>query len=119
MANRIESVTAGSDDPFAAFVDWYASSEHRDQPAVGCAIAGLAVDVRQERVRLVYSAQLERYLNHLAQLLGGGPDARERATVALSSLVGALLLARVVEDPTLSDEILRAVRTAVKNSSTG
>jgi hypothetical protein len=37
-----------------------------------------------------------------------------RATVALSTLVGALLLARAVDDEALSAEILGDVRNAVK-----
>jgi TetR/AcrR family transcriptional repressor of nem operon len=114
----IESITDGPDDPLAAFVDWYASAEHRDNPATGCGVAALAVDVThaEERVRLAYREQVQRYLAHLEQLLGGGPDARRRATVALSSLIGAVLLARAVEDPALSDQILRDVRDAVKAS---
>jgi TetR/AcrR family transcriptional regulator, transcriptional repressor for nem operon len=43
------------------------------------------------------------------------PDARARATVALSTLVGAVLIARAIDDPALSDEILRNARDAVKS----
>ena len=43
-------------------------------------------------------------------------DARQRATAAVSTLVGGLMLARAVDDEALSDEILRDVRAAVKAS---
>ena len=56
---------------------------------------------------------MERYLSHLETLLGGGEDARRRAVVALSTLVGGVLVARAVDDVTLSDEILRTVRETV------
>ena len=38
---------------------------------------------------------------------------RDDAVVALSSMVGALLLARAVDDPALSDELLAGVRERV------
>jgi TetR/AcrR family transcriptional repressor of nem operon len=38
---------------------------------------------------------------------------RRRATVLLSTLVGAVLVARGIDDEKLSDEILRDVRAAV------
>ena len=48
-----------------------------------------------------------------SQLLGGD-DARRRATVTLSAMVGAVMIARAL-GPTLgSDEILRDVREAVR-----
>jgi TetR/AcrR family transcriptional repressor of nem operon len=110
------AVTDGAEDPLAAFVDWYVSAAHRDDPASGCAVVALGSDVPRagERVRAAYRAQVEGYLESLEALLGGGDDARRRATVALSTLVGAVLVARAVDDPALSDEILRDVRAAVK-----
>jgi TetR/AcrR family transcriptional repressor of nem operon len=114
----IAAVTEGAEDPLAAFVDWYASAEHRDNPATGCGVVALSADVSrgEDRIRLAYREQIQRYLAHLEELLGGGPEARRRATVALSALVGAVLVARAVDDPALSDEILRDVRAAVKSS---
>jgi TetR/AcrR family transcriptional repressor of nem operon len=111
----MESVTEGAEDPLAAFVDWYASAEHRDNPATGCGVVALGADVPrgEDRVRTAYRQQVERYLAHLERLLGDGDDARHRATVALSTLVGAVLLARAIDDEALSDEILRDVREAV------
>ena len=117
----IEAITDDAEDPFGAFVDWYASPEHRDDPASGCGVVALGADVLrgEARVRTAYREQVERYLGHLERLLGGGADARARATVALSTLVGAVLVARAIDDPTLSDEILRNVRNAVKSPPGG
>jgi TetR/AcrR family transcriptional repressor of nem operon len=111
----VESITDGAEDPLAAFVDWYVSAEHRDNPASGCGVVALGGDMPrgEERVRAAYRRQVERYLVHLEGLLGGGEDARRRATVLLSTLVGAVLVARGVDDEKLSDEILRDVRAAV------
>jgi TetR/AcrR family transcriptional repressor of nem operon len=113
----IEAVTEHAEDPVGALVDWYASAEHRDNPASGCGLVALGTDIRhgEDRVRTAYREQVERYLAHLERLLGGDADARARATVALSTLVGAVLIARAVDDQPLSDEILRDVRAALKS----
>ena len=114
----MESLTEDADDPLAAFVDWYASAAHCEDPATGCAIVALGADIARgdERVRTAYREQVEKYLASLERLLGGDADARRRATVALSSLVGAVLVARTVDDDALSEELLRNVRESVKSS---
>jgi TetR/AcrR family transcriptional repressor of nem operon len=111
----VDSLTEGADDPLAAFVEWYASEEHRDNPATGCGVVALGADALrgEDRVRDAYRDEVKRYLARLEALLGGGEEARQRATVALSTLVGALYLARAIGDGALSDEILRDVRRAV------
>jgi TetR/AcrR family transcriptional repressor of nem operon len=47
-------------------------------------------------------------------MLGGGVDARREATIAVSTLVGSLALARSVDDDELSHEILRNARKALR-----
>jgi TetR/AcrR family transcriptional regulator, transcriptional repressor for nem operon len=112
----VREVTQGQDDPLGAFVDWYVSAGHRDNPATGCPVVALGDDVRRgnDQVRAAYREQVERYLANLEHFLGGGEDARRQATVALSTLVGSIVLARAVDDEALSDEILRDVRNALK-----
>jgi len=109
---RLHELTDDADDPLAAFADWYLSAEHRDAPGAGCAVAALADDVGRgnDRLRSAYRRQLERYIENLEGFLGGGEEARERAILVFSALVGGLVLSRAVDDPALSDEILRAVR---------
>lgn len=118
----IDAVTGGAEDPLGAFVDWYASTAHCDDPATGCAIAALGPDVArgEPRIREAYGAQVERYLERLEEFLGGGgAGARERATVALSTLVGAITVARAVDDKALAEEILADARAAVRSSGLG
>jgi TetR/AcrR family transcriptional repressor of nem operon len=62
-----------------------------------------------QRVRMAYIGQVQRYLVHLAARLGD----RKRAAAALSALVGAVLVARAVGPGELSDEILAAARESV------
>ncbi|HEY2055222.1 MAG TPA: TetR/AcrR family transcriptional regulator [Solirubrobacterales bacterium] len=113
----IGEVTADAEDPLAAFVDWYLSTGHRDDPATGCAVVALGADAARADtgLRAAYGAQVERYIAHLEELQGGGgEDARRRAIAAVASMVGALLIARAVDDKELSDEILREVRATVE-----
>lgn len=111
----VHDLTDDAEDPLGAFVDWYLSADHRDDPAHGCPVVALGDDVQRgnDRVRAAYRAQVERYLANLERFLGGGEGARRRATVALSTLVGSVMLARAVGDEPLSDEILRDVRAAL------
>lgn len=118
----VESITADAEDPLTTFVDWYASTAHCENPATGCGVVALGADAARGdgHVRSAYRAQVRRYLADLERLLGEGPEARRRATLALSALVGSVLVARAVdgeapEDAALADEILRDVRDAVKS----
>jgi TetR/AcrR family transcriptional repressor of nem operon len=105
-------------DPFAAWVDWYASEEHRDDPGAGrCPVPALVGDIGRadDDVRAGYTAVVERFIATLEGMLGGGKDARRQATVAVSTLVGSVVLARAVDDDALSAEILRTVRQALRH----
>jgi TetR/AcrR family transcriptional regulator, transcriptional repressor for nem operon len=107
-------LVAGATDARAAlelFVDWYTSAEHRDTPGSGCAVVSFGADAPRadQRVRSSYTGQVQRYLVHLEELLGD----RKRAVTALSTLVGAVLVARAVSPGELSDEILAGARESV------
>lgn len=102
----------GASDPLAAYIDWYVSMEHVANPGRGCAVACLGVDAARGggELREAYRQQVEQYLTMLERLLG----TRERATVALATLVGSVTLARALDEPVLAEELLRDVRAALK-----
>lgn len=108
MAARLQD----TEDPLAAFVDWYVSAEHVADPGGGCAVAALGCEMPRagDRVRAAYTAQVTHYLDALEPLVGS----RTQATAALSTLTGAVTIARAVDSPVLAAEILRAVRAALK-----
>ena len=112
----IAEVIDGAADPLAAFVDWYLSSTHRDEPGGGCAVVAFGADAARadERVRATYTGQVERYIAQMEELLGEGEDVRRRAIAAVSEMVGALLIARAVGDEGLSEEILAAGRASAR-----
>jgi TetR/AcrR family transcriptional repressor of nem operon len=94
----------------------YLSERHRADRANGCVIAALASDMTRQGggVRRQLTAQLRARLDRFAHLLKDGTAAsrRKRAITALAGIVGALTLARAVDDPALSKEILASARDA-------
>jgi TetR/AcrR family transcriptional regulator, transcriptional repressor for nem operon len=117
-AEGFREVTAEAADPLAAFVDWYLSADHREDPGSGCPVVALGADAARsgERVRAAYRGQVERYIADVEALLPAGEDTRRRAIAAVSAMVGALLISRAVDDQGLSDEILREVRATVEGA---
>lgn len=112
LLHRAETAPPGR--ALNAVIDRYLSAEHRDDPATGCLLPALAGEVRREpaEVRHAFTEELQRYFERLAPLLPDR-DAQARADhelVLASGMVGAVLLARAVDDPALSDRILDACR---------
>jgi TetR/AcrR family transcriptional repressor of nem operon len=97
------------------YVSDYLSATHRDQPGSGCPVAALCCEIprQSQAVRERFTAGLRGMARWLASRTGSGIKQRQRdeeALATLASLVGALVLARAVSDPRLSDEILRSTR---------
>jgi hypothetical protein len=94
----------------------YLSERHRADRANGCAIAALGPETARqgEDMRRGVTTHVRAQLDRFSQLLRGGTAAsrRKRAIAILAGIIGALMLARAVEDPSLSEEILTAARDA-------
>lgn len=92
----------------------YLSARHRDRCANGCAVAALGADLARQgpAVRHVLTRHVRTRLDRLRHLITAASPSvrRKRAIATLAGLVGALTLARAVDDPALSDEILAAAR---------
>jgi TetR/AcrR family transcriptional regulator, transcriptional repressor for nem operon len=103
--------------PLEALFDAYLTESHRDMPAAGCATAALAGDVGRAggRLKALLSWQIGRYRRRLMRLVGGEPErARRKAALAMSAMAGALILARAMDDPAQSAELLADVRDYLK-----
>jgi TetR/AcrR family transcriptional repressor of nem operon len=108
-------ITAGAPkDPYAALLKHYLSPRHRDDPGHGCAFAALSGDATRcgKPVRTAFSHGLAPLIEVVAKAVPGGSKAvrRRKAIAAVAELVGALILARAVDDASLSIEILDAAR---------
>ncbi|MFC8225039.1 TetR/AcrR family transcriptional regulator [Streptomyces sp. NPDC057287] len=112
-AERRTAALAGHEGREAArqaFVEAYLSVEHRDAAADGCPVAGLAVDVARgsgdSEARRVYAEGVERFAEWLAPDDGDG-------IAQLSTMIGALLLARATEGSPLSEKVLASARATL------
>ncbi len=103
---------------FTKLVDGYLSEWHRAHPESGCGIAGTAAEVARTdgSARSAFSRQVKECLGLLADLIDRPDDevAEREAVLTLSVLVGAISLARAVDDPELSEAILTNAATALK-----
>ena len=96
----------------------YLSAAHRDEPGSGCPFAALSCEMSRQTkgVRDRFTAGVRSMVALLSSRMQSGLKPRQREEKALAtaaSLVGALVLARAVNDPKLSDDILRATRNRV------
>lgn len=91
----------------------YLSATHRDEPGSGCPFAALSCEMQRQSqgARERFTAGVRGMVGWLSARMGSGIKQRQRdedAMAMLASLVGALVLARAVNDSKLSDDILRA-----------
>ena len=90
----------------------YLSREHVEQMETGCPLAALGSETSRQapEVRRIVTRHIKAMIDLVAR---ESPDwgqhgAHERALVTLSTMVGALLLARAVDEPVLSDSLREA-----------
>ncbi len=104
-------------DALRALVERYLDARHRDAPAKGCALAALAAEAPRHGadVRRVFADGVRALLGVLEKAVPGRIRAarRKRALATLSGMVGAIVLARAVDDGALADEILEATRESL------
>ncbi|MDB5307927.1 MAG: acrR 2 [Gemmataceae bacterium] len=111
MGSLIEHVTvAASKGPGAAAAS-YLSTWHRDNPAEGCPLSAIGSELGRcdEKARAEATDGFQKLVEVMAGQFGKTPPAaaRRRALVAVSTMIGALTMSRVVTDPELSAEILK------------
>ncbi len=114
---------AGDGKALGALTRAYLSEEHITHAGEGCVYAAVGADVaRQEApVRQAVTKGVKATFDLLAGFVPGVSKAakRQRALSHFSAMVGAMVLARAVDDPALSTEILRAVATDLRADPEG
>ena len=105
-------------DPLAAIETAYLSPRHRDAPGQGCLLAALGGDAARQgtAVRQAVTEGVRAQVEGLATLAPVRTKAarRQRALADYASLVGAMVLARAVDDEALSNEILHATAVSLR-----
>jgi len=95
----------------------YLSKAHRDAPECGCVFAALGPEIARQapETRATATSSLKQNIAAI-EALSSGATAAERHAAALatfSTLVGALVLARLSSDEKLSEDFLEAARAAI------
>jgi TetR/AcrR family transcriptional repressor of nem operon len=87
-----------------SYADRYLSRWHRDNPGDGCTMAALSQEVARSPE---LKAAFEQGLEDILSAKGGN---RKEAIFQTAAMIGAIVLARAVQDPEFSDDILSSVR---------
>jgi len=106
-----DAAASSPEEPLAAVIDFYLSMGHCAETADGCPVVALGSDAARQgpEVKAAFEAGIREQLEMLARWLGeadGEPGSR--AMAVLSTMVGAVLLARAVNDEGLSKRFLKA-----------
>lgn len=103
-----------SADQAQAFAARYLSNQHRNDLAGGCDFAGLGSEAVRlpEVTRSAMTKRLNAQIDRLTPSAEGGD--RQVAIANWATMVGAMLLSRISDDPALSEEILASARAGVR-----
>jgi TetR/AcrR family transcriptional repressor of nem operon len=95
------------------WIRMYLRTGHRDHPERGCVVATLAAELarRPRETRKGFSERLTKVLAAIRERLPATMNAEQKRTTAVgifAMLVGAVQMARAIDDPAASDQILEA-----------
>jgi TetR/AcrR family transcriptional regulator, transcriptional repressor for nem operon len=103
--------------PAADYADGYLSVRHRDNKATSCLFSSLGTEAARGSADLRHSMTeaVRSRINHLSVEAEGDTahEKRRAAIAAWSAMVGAMMLARLVDDEKLSKEILKETRASL------
>ncbi|MBX3568700.1 MAG: TetR/AcrR family transcriptional regulator [Rhizobiaceae bacterium] len=122
--NRFSAAAAANpDDPLGAASALYLSTEHREDLMDGCPVAALGSDAARQgaEVKASFEAGIREYIEMLRRCIDGaeGEEPCRKAMAILSTMVGAMVLSRAVNDQRLSEQFLEAAAKSVTGLSAG
>ncbi|MBX8577136.1 TetR/AcrR family transcriptional regulator [Pseudomonas cichorii] len=102
------------EDPMSGLIDLYLSAEHRDTPEAGCPLPNICAELGQTgKPSLITDEIILHLTSAFAQALPG-ENTQERSISMISTLVGALILARSTQSSELSEQILSTTNARLK-----
>jgi TetR/AcrR family transcriptional repressor of nem operon len=108
------------EDPLGAVIAFYLSAGHREERMDGCPIVALGSDAARQGsdVKASFEAGIKVHLEILSKLIAGagGEEPNRKAMAILSTMVGAVTLSRVVNDPDLAQAFLDAAVQQVREA---
>ena len=111
------AAAANPKDPLGGVISFYLSMEHRAERMDGCPVVALGSDAARQGadVKASFEAGINKYIEMLGHWVGE-PDAEhstDKAMAILSTMVGALVLSRAVNNKQLSKRFLQAAANDV------
>jgi TetR/AcrR family transcriptional regulator, transcriptional repressor for nem operon len=114
-------IAENPEDPLGAVIAIYLSPEHCKEMMDGCPLVALGSDAaRQSRdVKASFEAGIKAQLEVLSRLVANSDDEEStaKAMAVLATMVGALTLSRVVNDPNLATGFLDAAAQQVRKAA--
>jgi TetR/AcrR family transcriptional repressor of nem operon len=118
FAEALTQTTTGPLDDLTTYAADYLSPANRDDLARGCPTAALAADTIHQGAgaRMELTKGLKQQIERFSRVAPGRTAARKRraAIGSWSAMVGAMILARAIDDTALSDEVLEQTRAWLK-----
>src|SRR5215207_7667123 len=112
------AAAANPQDPLGAVIAFYLSMGHRGERMDGCPVVALGSDAARQGadVKASFEAGIRQYLEMLGPWIGeaDGEEPSGKAMAILSTMVGAVVLARAVNDERLSKQFLQAAAESVR-----
>jgi len=112
---------ANPKDPLGAVIAFYLSTGHREERMDGCPVVALGSDAARQSVdvKASFEAGIKNYLEMLGRWIGetDGEDSTDKAMAILSTMVGAVVLSRAVNNKRLSKRFLQAAAKSVLMTS--
>lgn len=114
-ALRASSARMGDAKTLEDYVARYLAPEHCEGRADGCAIAALAGEMPRHHgaIRGRFTLAIRAFSKRLQDLMPARHDAEDRALASVATMVGALTLARAVDDEALAEQLLAAARRQI------
>ena len=111
---------ANPKDPLGAVIAFYLSMGHREERMDGCPVVALGSDAARQSVdvKASFEAGIREYRDLLGSWVGdaGGEEPNGKAMAILSTMVGAVVLSRAVNDPDLAQTFLDAAAKQVREA---
>ena len=110
------AIAAQPGDALSAVTDLYLSEGHSSERADGCPIVALGSDAARQgpEVKAAFEAGIRAQLDMISGWLG---EREADAMAVLATMVGAVLLSRIVNDETLSRRFLEAASASISGQA--
>jgi TetR/AcrR family transcriptional regulator, transcriptional repressor for nem operon len=114
MADNAHAAIEGGDQAFTEYLNDFLSRNVHEDCEVACTFVTMGSELARtdERTRHTLSEGFRTWIEILARREGdeGAQAARADAMFKLSAMIGAVTMARIIDDPAFADEVLAQAR---------